>query len=42
MEKLSRFVNERRKRLELKQEDLFFKPGLGLLFVRDLEQGKQS
>lgn len=40
MEKLSRFVNERRKRLELTQEELFFKAGVGLRFVRDLEQGK--
>jgi y4mF family transcriptional regulator len=42
MEKLSRFVKERRKRLGLTQEDLSFKAGVGLRFVRDLEQGKES
>lgn len=42
MEKLSRFVKERRKRLGLTQEDLSFKAGVGLRFFRDLEQGKES
>ncbi|NCP83599.1 MAG: helix-turn-helix transcriptional regulator [Bacteroidetes bacterium] len=42
MEKLSQFVKERRKRLGLTQEDLSFKAGVGLRFVRDLEQGKES
>jgi y4mF family transcriptional regulator len=42
MGKLSRFVKERRKRLGLTQEDLSFKAGVGLRFVRDLEQGKES
>ena len=42
MKKLSRFVKERRKRLGLTQEDLSFKAGVGLRFVRDLEQGKES
>ena len=42
MEKLSRFVKERRKRLGLTQEDLSFKAGVGLRFVRDIEQGKES
>lgn len=42
MEKLSQFVKKRRKRLGLTQEDLSFKAGVGLRFVRDLEQGKQS
>ena len=42
MNKLSQFVKERRKSLGLTQEDLSFKSGVGLRFVRDLEQGKQS
>jgi y4mF family transcriptional regulator len=42
MEKLSQFVKERRKRLGLTQEDLSFKAGVGLRFVRDLEQGKET
>ncbi len=41
MEKLSQFVKDRRKRLGLTQEDLSFKAGVGLRFVRDLEQGKE-
>lgn len=42
MKKLSKFVKERRKCLGLTQEDLSFKAGVGLRFVRDLEQGKES
>lgn len=42
MNKLSEFVKKRRKTLGLTQEDLSFKAGVGLRFVRDLEQGKQS
>ena len=42
MKKLSQFVKERRKNLGLTQEDLSFKAGVGLRFVRDLEQGKES
>ena len=42
MNKLSQFVKERRKILGLTQEDLSFKAGVGLRFVRDLEQGKRS
>ncbi|MEQ8910192.1 MAG: helix-turn-helix transcriptional regulator [Vicingaceae bacterium] len=42
MGKLSQFVKERRKRLGLTQEDLSFKAGVGIRFVRDLEQGKES
>lgn len=42
MKKLSQFVKERRKRLGLTQEDLSFKAGVGLRFVRELEQGKES
>lgn len=42
MNKLSQFVKQRRKKLGLTQEDLSFKAGVGLRFVRDLEQGKES
>lgn len=42
MNKLSQFVKKRRKSLGLTQEDLAFKAGVGLRFVRDLEQGKHS
>ena len=42
MNELSRFVKERRKILGLTQEDLSFKAGVGLRFVRDLEQGKET
>ena len=42
MNNLSQFVKRKRKSLGLTQEDLSFKSGVGLRFVRDLEQGKQS
>lgn len=42
MNNLSQFVKKRRKYLGLTQEDLSFKSGVGLRFIRDLEQGKQS
>ncbi|KHJ39386.1 transcriptional regulator, y4mF family [Pedobacter glucosidilyticus] len=42
MSKLSQFVKERRKSHQLTQEDLSFKAGVGLRFIRDLEQGKES
>ena len=42
MKKLNQFVKERRKSLGLTQEDLSFKAGVGLRFIRDLEQGKES
>lgn len=42
MNRLSQFVKNKRKSLDLTQEDLSFKAGVGLRFIRDLEQGKQS
>lgn len=42
MNKLSQFVKKKRKSLGLTQEELSFKAWVGLRFVRDLEQGKQS
>ena len=39
---LAQFVKEKRKQAGLKQEDLSFAAGVGLRFVRDLEQGKPT
>ena len=40
--KLSKFVKEQRKLYHLTQVDLSEKSGVGLRFVRDLEQGKPT
>ena len=40
--KLIKFVKSRRKLMGLTQEQLAQKAGVGLRFIRDLEQGKQS
>lgn len=40
--KLSYFVKQKRKLLELTQVDLAERAGVGLRFVRDLEQGKST
>lgn len=42
MKKLSKFVKSRRKSLGLTQEELSLKAGVGLRFIRDMEQGKRS
>jgi y4mF family transcriptional regulator len=39
---ISDFVKKRRKEAELTQVELASKAGVGLRFVRDLEQGKQT
>lgn len=39
---LANFVREMRKKFNLTQIDLADKSGVGLRFVRDLEQGKQT
>lgn len=39
---LSKYVKEMRKKFGLTQVDLSEKAGVGLRFVRDLEQGKKS
>lgn len=36
------FIKQKRKELKLTQEDLAFNAGVGLRFVRDLEQGKNT
>jgi len=40
MEKISVFIKDKRKSLKLSQEDLAFKAGVGLRFIRELEKGK--
>jgi y4mF family transcriptional regulator len=39
---LIQFVKQRRKQLGLTQQDLAERAGVGLRFIRDLEQGKLS
>jgi y4mF family transcriptional regulator len=39
---LSAFVKAKSKRLKINQRELVHKAGVGLRFVRDLEQGKQT
>jgi y4mF family transcriptional regulator len=40
--KTSQFIKSKRKLLGLTQVDLAEKAGVGLRFIRDLEQGKES
>ncbi len=40
--KLSEFVKEKRSQVNLTQTELAEKAGVGLRFVRDLEQGKET
>lgn len=40
--KLSRFVKDKRKMYHLTQIELSYRSGVGLRFVRDLEQGKPT
>ncbi|GHV44175.1 transcriptional regulator [Spirochaetia bacterium] len=42
MNRIAQFVQDRRKELGLTQLELAEKAGVGLRFVRDLEQGKES
>ena len=42
MTQLSRYVKEKRKEYGLTQVDLSRKSGVGLRFVRELEQGKET
>ncbi|MBC6411193.1 MAG: helix-turn-helix transcriptional regulator [Ekhidna sp.] len=39
---LSQFIKEKRKKAKMRQEDLSFAAGVGLRFVRELEQGKST
>lgn len=40
--KIAAFIKEKRKKLKLTQPELAERAGVGLRFVRELEQGKQS
>ena len=42
MNPLSSFIKERRRTFNLTQEDLALKAGVGLRFIRELEQGKET
>ena len=42
MNTIGKFVKNERKKLGLTQEDFAMRSGLGLRFVRDLEQGKST
>ena len=42
MNKISEFVKTNRKKLGLTQEEFAMRTGLGLRFVRELEQGKET
>ena len=42
MDSLRKFVKQKRKELKLTQEDLALNAGVGVRFVRDLEQGKKT
>jgi len=40
--RIADFIKERRKQLELTQPELAERAGVGLRFIRELEQGKQT
>lgn len=42
MSTLSEFIKQNRKELGLTQEEFALRSGLGLRFVRELEQGKET
>jgi y4mF family transcriptional regulator len=42
MSSFSQFLKKERKAVSLTQEDVALKAGVGLRFIRDLEQGKES
>ena len=42
MQKIIEFIKNKRKEHSLTQEDLAKRAGVGLRFIRDLEQGKES
>ena len=39
---LSKYIKEMRRQYKLTQVDLAYKSGVGLRFVREMEQGKQT
>lgn len=42
MNKIAEFIKQKRKEAGLTQEDFAIRSGLGLRFVRELEQGKKT
>ena len=42
MTRIGDFIKENRKKVGLTQEEFAFRSGLGLRFVRELEQGKNT
>ena len=42
MSKIGDYIKEERKNVGLTQEEFAFRSGLGLRFVRELEQGKET
>ena len=42
MNRIGKYIKEQRRLLGLTQEEFAMRSGLGLRFVRELEQGKQS
>jgi len=42
MQKIIEFIKSKRKDLGLTQEDLAKRAGVGLRFIRDMEQGKET
>ena len=42
MNKIGNYIKEERKKVGLTQEELAMRSGLGLRFVRELEQGKET
>jgi len=42
MNKIAKFVKENRKQLGMTQQEFAMRSGLGLRFVRELEQGKAT
>lgn len=42
MNKIARFIKESRRSARLTQEEFAIRSGLGIRFIRDLEQGKET
>jgi y4mF family transcriptional regulator len=42
MNKIARFIKESRRSTGLTQEDFAIRSGLGIRFIRELEQGKET
>lgn len=42
MTRIGEFIKENRKKAGLTQEEFAFRSGLGLRFIRELEQGKET